>query len=95
VTSAGAAVRPAAPAVADLCTLSLVRERCASILDAIARSDAALAGELIARHIEDSHTVVERLTIARLEQVRAESVQLAPAPGNAPATTPTRRKRFG
>ncbi|MEN2675479.1 GntR family transcriptional regulator [Herbaspirillum huttiense] len=66
-----------------------------AILDAIARSDAALAGELIARHIEDSHTVVERLTIARLEQVRAESVQAAPVPGNAPAATPTRRKRFG
>jgi len=41
VTSAGAAVRPAAPAVADLCSLSLVRERCASILDAIARGDSA------------------------------------------------------
>lgn len=64
-----------------------------AILDAIAIGDAALAGALIARHIEDSHAVVERLTIARLEQVRAESVQAAPAEGS--GTAPARRKRFG
>lgn len=70
-------------------------EHCA-ILDAIAGADAELAGALIARHIEDSHTVVERLTITRLEQVRAESVQAAPPQGNLVAGgAPARRKRFG
>ena len=41
MTPAGAALRPVAPAVADLRTLSLVRERCESVLDAIARGDSA------------------------------------------------------
>ncbi|WDZ97445.1 GntR family transcriptional regulator [Herbaspirillum sp. WKF16] len=63
----------------------------AAILDAIARSDAGQAAGLIARHIEDSHAVVERLTIERLEQVRTTAAQAAPAQ----AAMSARRKRFG
>lgn len=60
----------------------------AAILDAVRQCDAPAAAALIARHIEDSHTVVERITIARLEQVRSGMVH-PPAPAQA------RRKRFG
>ncbi|WP_299534123.1 GntR family transcriptional regulator [uncultured Herbaspirillum sp.] len=66
-----------------------------AILEAIARGDGDDASRLVARHIEDSHTVVERITITRLEQVRAASVQAAPTRGTLAAPAPTRRKRFG
>jgi DNA-binding GntR family transcriptional regulator len=62
-----------------------------AILDAIRQSDAALAAQLIARHIEDSHTVVERITIERLEQVRAATAAVVQTAGSAQP----RRKRFG
>ncbi|MCA1323152.1 GntR family transcriptional regulator [Herbaspirillum sp. alder98] len=63
-----------------------------AILDAVRQSDATLAAQLIARHIEDSHTVVERITIERLEQVRAAATAaVVQAAGSAQA----RRKRFG
>lgn len=63
----------------------------AAILDAVGQCDARAAGALIARHIEDSHTVVERITIERLEQVRAAAVQADMVQPPAQA----RRKRFG
>ncbi|MDP9901708.1 GntR family transcriptional regulator [Variovorax ginsengisoli] len=61
-----------------------------AILDAITAGDAEHAAALTARHIEDSHTVVQQITIERLEQVRTET-----AHHPAPMPHPTRRKRFG
>jgi len=63
----------------------------AAILDAVRQRDAELAARLIARHIEDSHTVVERITIERLEQMRATTADVQPL--SEPAQS--RRKRFG
>ena len=59
-----------------------------AILDAIAAGDAAHAGALAERHIQDSHAVVQQITIDRLEQVRTEMAQH-------PSPAPARRKRFG
>jgi DNA-binding GntR family transcriptional regulator len=59
-----------------------------AILAAIEARAAGDAVTLIERHIEDSHAVVEQLTIERLEQVRTAAVHPAPQPA------PTRRKRF-
>ncbi|EJN09611.1 GntR family transcriptional regulator [Herbaspirillum sp. YR522] len=61
-----------------------------AILDAVRQSDAALAARLVARHIEDSHAAVERITIERLEQVRAATSVV-----QAGASAQSRRKRFG
>ncbi|MBP0599277.1 GntR family transcriptional regulator [Herbaspirillum sp. LeCh32-8] len=63
----------------------------AAILEAIAQGDADDAATLVARHIEGSHTVVERITIERLEQVRAATVHTAVVQ----STAQSRRKRFG
>lgn len=62
-----------------------------AILDAVRQSDASLAARLVARHIEDSHTAVERITIERLEQVRAATTSVV----QAGASAQPRRKRFG
>ena len=59
-----------------------------AILAAIEACAAGHAVTLIERHIEDSHAVVQRLTIERLQQVRTEAVHIAPQ------AAPTRRKRF-
>jgi DNA-binding GntR family transcriptional regulator len=63
----------------------------AAILDALGQCDEKQAAGLVARHIEGSHAVVERITIERLEQVRTAAAQAAMVHGAAPA----RRKRFG
>lgn len=62
-----------------------------AILAAIGAGDATQAAALIGRHIEDSHTVVERITIERLEQVRSATARAELVQAAAPA----RRKRFG
>lgn len=59
-----------------------------AILDAIAAGDAVRAGALAERHIQDSHAVVQQITMDRLEQVRTEMAQH-------PSPAPARRKRFG
>ena len=59
-----------------------------AILDAMTAGDAARAVALAERHIQDSHAVVQQITIDRLEQVRTEMAQH-------PSPAPARRKRFG
>ncbi|MBB3214100.1 DNA-binding GntR family transcriptional regulator [Herbaspirillum sp. Sphag1AN] len=59
-----------------------------AILDALDAGDVAQTEVLLLQHIQDSHTVVEQITIDRLEQVRTEL-------GQQPAAAPGRRKRFG
>ena len=58
------------------------------ILAALDAGDVEQTEVLLARHIEDSHAVVEQITIDRLEQVRTELAQQ-------PTAAPGRRKRFG
>ena len=59
-----------------------------AVLDALEAGDTDNVETLLARHIKDSHTVVQQITIDRLEQVRTEMAQFA-------ATAPGQRKRFG
>lgn len=64
-------------------------EQHAAILGAIARGDRPDAAAMLARHIQESHSVVRQLTIDRLEKVRAQRVgDASPEPERA------RRKRF-
>jgi DNA-binding GntR family transcriptional regulator len=45
-----------------------------AILDAVARGDRSGAAATLARHIQESHSVVRQLTIDRLEKVRSQRV---------------------
>lgn len=58
-----------------------------AILDALDAGDVAQTEALLLQHIQDSHTVVEQITIDRLEQVRTEL-------GQQPAAAPGRRKHL-
>jgi len=59
-----------------------------AVLAALEAGDAVSAEALLLRHIKDSHAMVEKITIDRLEQVRTEMAEHAGA-------APGRRKRFG
>ena len=59
-----------------------------AVLAALDAGEIDNAEALLMRHIKDSYTAVQQITIDRLEQVRTEMAQSA-------GTAPGRRKRFG